>query len=842
MRVFFCLLFLVPGSLSSCSEPVTGPKEVVAALGSCLYISCRYDLCQAGPDPQLRNLTWIQSPDYDKERQEFMGRKVAEIRGTPGANEGDCALVLPRVRAGDAGRYGLRLVADPKRRNSNKELRWMHYVTVNVTDTAPAPHLWLDPGPLTQGRRTTVGCWVPPACPQEAPTLKWEGPVTKTAGVQVVDWTPPADVTPFPAVGTLLDFKTQWYHDGTVLSCVLRGSDGKTIAQVSQLLQVNYPPRDVLVEMTPSSPVHEGWEVTLRCHDSAKPPSHAYAWSLGGHVLPHGAAQFRLQPARAADGGSYACRATNAVGTTESLPVTLEVYYPPRDVRVEATPPSPVHEGGEMTLSCRFSSNPPPRTYAWSLEGRSLPHSAAQLPLRPISTADGGSYSCRVTNDLGTASSLATALEVYYPPRSAILESLTPLPALIGSRVALRCALGPAHPAPTAVQWLRDDSWQADTPGPALAFDADPARAGAYRCLGRNPAGSALSPPLSVVVWYPPKSVRVLQSPGGPVTAGRGPVRLQCQIGAGVPPQFAVSWWKDGRELPSPAPDLLLPGPRPEDAAAYACHARNAAGVARSAPHALDVRYGPRAIELVPEPGARVQEQREVTLRCRADAHPPPAAFEWFRDGRALGRSPKGFWELGAVGSEESGRYRCRVVNAVASGESPDVTLTVYYSTTTILRRTFLGLGVGLGVLLLLGTLGCFLRRRWWRQMAADEEPVVEPSGTFFLRNKKGRAPGSPRPPGGPADAVSYASLLSPPGSGAVPRMRGDAVVYTVLQRNEGAAKATEGSDYENVPPGPGHRDGDRDGTLVYAALALSSSGTPVGQGGDTVEYVTLKH
>ncbi|XP_074023701.1 B-cell receptor CD22-like [Numenius arquata] len=196
------------------------------------------------------------------------------------------------------------------------------------------------------------------------------------------------------------------------------------------------------------------------------------------------------------------------------------------------------------------------------------------------------------------------------------------------------------------------------------------------------------------------------------------------------------------------------------------------------------------------------------------------------------------------VGTQESGRYRCSVTNDVATGHSDDVIITVYYSTATILRRTFLALGVGLSLLLLLGTFGCFLRRRWRRQMAADEEPVVEPSGTFFLRHKKPRTPGSPRPPGGADDTddVNYSSVVSPPGAGSVPRLRGDTVVYTVLKRNDGAAKATEGPDYENVPPGPG----DREGTLLYAALALSSPGTSRGHcgdnGGDAVEYVTLKH
>ncbi|XP_049649236.1 B-cell receptor CD22 [Accipiter gentilis] len=412
MRVFVCLLFFIPGSLSMCSEPVKGPKELVAGLGSCLYISCRYDLCQVGSDTKLQKLLWLRNPFYESTMKEFIGVKVSEPPRTPEANKGDCSLILRHVRAGDAGLYGLRLVAGPTGRKK-EQLLWIHRVTINVTDTPPAPHLWPDPTPLTQGQKTTLGCWVHPSCPEETFTLTWEGPITRTPGVHVEAWTPPDTVVSFPVLGNLLTFEPFWYHDGTFLNCSIRGSDRKTISWASRELQVNYAPRDVRVEVTPSSPVHEGQEVTLSCRSSAKPPSHTYTWSAGGRILPHQAAQVVLGTVQATDSGSYSCRATNAVGTTESPPTVLKVYYAPRDVRVEVTPSSPVHEGWEVTLSCRDSSNPPSHTYTWSLEGHILPHRTAQVLLRATKATDGGSYSCQATNDLGTAKSFPTTLEVY---------------------------------------------------------------------------------------------------------------------------------------------------------------------------------------------------------------------------------------------------------------------------------------------------------------------------------------------------------------------------------------------------------------------------------------------
>uniref|UniRef100_A0A8B9IP41 Ig-like domain-containing protein n=1 Tax=Anser cygnoides TaxID=8845 RepID=A0A8B9IP41_ANSCY len=764
MRFFICLFFLIPGAApASCPKPVTGPEEVVAGLGSCVLIPCRYNLCQAGPGTRLPALRWLQKPVYDHGRRDYLGgllvststgatssRARIGVAGPPHAptadtasGEGDCSLVLSHVRAEDAGEYGLRLEANGTR--PNRDLRWFHKVVLNVTDAPPAPRLWPDPQHLTEGRITTLGCWVPPACPEDTVALAWDGPASRVAGAKVQPWTPP-DLTVFPpATGISLDFNPTWYHDKSNLSCLLRGADGKTVAQTTRQLQVHYAPRDVRVEVMPTSPVHEGRQVTLSCHDSANPPSFAYSWSLNGLVLPSRMDKVLLQSVQVRDGGAYHCHATNIVGTIASHPTILEVYYAPRDVRVEVT--SPVHEGWEVTLKCRDSANPPSRTYAWSLEGQILPHSSAQLRLWPVREADGGSYRCQATNVIGTADSPPTLLEVYYRPRNATLTVLTPLPVLAGTHVSLHCELGLAHPPPSTIQWLRNDRHEANTIGPTFSFIAEPTRASTYRCVGQNVAGSTQSPPLAVIVWYPPQAAWVRQSPRGELVAGRGPVRLRCEAGVAEPPLYNISWFKGGERLPASGPNLLLPGPEPADTGTYICEVRNVAGAARSAPTTLNILFGPRSVELVPEPGEDVYEMTSVALHCRVSAQPLPDAFEWFRDGRTLGRASKDLWVLRAVGIQASGRYRCRATNSIASADSPDVTITVYCkgyglpwdafgtpswpgwlgrmrvsssscclslvdTRATILRKTFLGLGVGLSSLLLLGTLGCFLRRR----------------------------------------------------------------------------------------------------------------------------------
>ncbi|XP_037235939.1 E3 ubiquitin-protein ligase Hakai-like [Falco rusticolus] len=147
MWVFISFIFLFPASArssSTCPKPVTAPEALVATLGSCLYIPCRYDLCQAGPSPHPPLLRWLHHPHYDPQQQKFWGRAVEEHRGTTGSPQGDCSLTIPRVYPESAGVYGLRLMANASRRYY-KDLRWMHPVTVNVTGRNP--HLGVNPSP-----------------------------------------------------------------------------------------------------------------------------------------------------------------------------------------------------------------------------------------------------------------------------------------------------------------------------------------------------------------------------------------------------------------------------------------------------------------------------------------------------------------------------------------------------------------------------------------------------------------------------------------------------------------------------------------------------------------------
>ncbi|NXA16636.1 SN protein, partial [Sapayoa aenigma] len=494
---------------------------------------------------------------------------------------GPCDLILPHVGDGDAGTYGLRLEAG-RRRRSPPPLKWMHLVTLNVTNAHPAPHLWPAPAPLFEGHPSSFGCWVPRPCPKDHLTLTWEGPLAKEPWTHVNSWTPAAAVTPHPVLGTLLTANALWKHDGTTLNCTLRGARGETLTWASRLLQVH-------CEISGGG----GGEGLMGVPEGVSQLPHMRGWVAGGEASECVQEAGRELLGETSGWGIFGVP-WDAYGVMEERVgpevVRTGLCIPPdapQDLAVEVTPSPTIREGQEVTLRCRARANPPP-TYTWLRGDQVLPSGSTHLLLWQISADDAGAYRCRAANELGTTESSPAHIDVLYPPRSATVTPLSPLPALLGAQVTLRCDLGPARPPPT-ILWLQGGAGTPGGLGDTLRFQATPEASGTYSCEGRNAGGATRSPPFTVVIWYPPRAVQVLQSPRGPVVAGEGPVRLQCRVGAAEPPQVTVTWFKDGQILPGPSSELVLPGPSPSDAARYLCEARNKGGVTRSPALTLDV-------------------------------------------------------------------------------------------------------------------------------------------------------------------------------------------------------------------------------------------------------------
>lgn len=132
--------------------------------------------------------------------------------------------------------------------------------------------------------------------------------------------------------GRYLSFGSVSPEDSGNYNCMVNNSIGETLSQAWNL-QVLYAPRRLRVSISPGDHVMEGKKATLSCESDANPPISQYTWfDSSGQDLHSSGQKLRLEPLEVQHTGSYRCKGTNGIGTGESPPSTLTVYYSPETI------------------------------------------------------------------------------------------------------------------------------------------------------------------------------------------------------------------------------------------------------------------------------------------------------------------------------------------------------------------------------------------------------------------------------------------------------------------------------------------------------------------------------
>lgn len=111
------------------------------------------------------------------------------------------------------------------------------------------------------------------------------------------------------------------------------------------------------------------------------------------------------------------------------LPVILRVHYPP-EVSISGYDGNWYLGQSEATLTCDVRSNPEPTDYEWSTTTGSLPSSAVtkgnQLQIHPVDELINTTFTCSVTNALGTGRAELPILLREFPSREQSHSALSP--------------------------------------------------------------------------------------------------------------------------------------------------------------------------------------------------------------------------------------------------------------------------------------------------------------------------------------------------------------------------------------------------------------------------------
>uniref|UniRef100_A0A3B4DTH9 Ig-like domain-containing protein n=1 Tax=Pygocentrus nattereri TaxID=42514 RepID=A0A3B4DTH9_PYGNA len=372
LTVFLLFLLLIPGVVAQDGWAVNyNSKSVCTLKGSALSMECTYtppsnhsvqkafwtkELVTSGSEP----------PDLSDD-PEYRGR-VQYL----GDEHRDCSLRFKNVTETDQSKYYFIFITN----QPGGKYQGAGGVDLSVTDLqVEVPERVIAGDNVTLTCKTTCSLTV-------RPTFTWY-----RNGSSLSSSTDQLHLQPVSS-----DNKDR-YH------CAVLGQNSPEVT-----LNVRYGPKRVSVSISPSGEILEGWSVTLTCSSDANPPVQNYTWFNGTSIVGKGET-YTMKKISSVDSGEYKCRSSNEHGEKFSEAVTLNVLYPPRNVRATSIR---APDSKSETLTCSSDANPPVQNYNWFKEGGSSPVGSGHSYM----ALQSGSYYCVAQNEHGSQKSAAVTVKV----------------------------------------------------------------------------------------------------------------------------------------------------------------------------------------------------------------------------------------------------------------------------------------------------------------------------------------------------------------------------------------------------------------------------------------------
>uniref|UniRef100_A0A2K6P1I7 B-cell receptor CD22 n=1 Tax=Rhinopithecus roxellana TaxID=61622 RepID=A0A2K6P1I7_RHIRO len=480
------------------------PETLYAWEGACVWVPCTYRVL----DGALESFILFHNPEYNKNISKFEGTRLYEstkdgkvpsgqkrVQFLGDKNNNNCTLSIHPVHVNDSGQLGLRM--------ESKTEKWMEKIHLNVSERPFPPHIQLPPK-LQESQEVILTCSLNFSCYGYQIKLQWlleRVPMRQTA----VTSTSLSTKSVFTQ--SELKFSPQWSHHGKIVTCELHDVDGKVLSEDTVQLNVKHPPKKVTMVIENPTPIREGDTVTLSCnYNSSNPTVNHYEWKPRGAWEEPLLGVLKIQNV-GWNNTAIACAACNNWCSWAS-PVTLNVLYAPRGVRVRKIKPfSEIHSGNSVSLQCDFSSSHPKEVqFFWEKNG-SLLGKERQLNFDSISPEDAGSYSCWVNNSIGQTESKAWTLEVLYAPRRLRVSMSQGNQVMEGKTATLTCE-SDANPPISSYTWFDWNNQSLPSSGRMLRLEPVKVQhSGAYWCQGTNRVGKGHSPLFTLTVYYSPETI-----------------------------------------------------------------------------------------------------------------------------------------------------------------------------------------------------------------------------------------------------------------------------------------------------------------------------------------------
>ncbi|XP_033753605.1 hemicentin-1-like isoform X5 [Pecten maximus] len=437
-----------------------------------------------------------------------------------------------------------------------------------------------------------------------------------------------------------------------------------------------------------------------------------------------------INGAQSSDQGQYICTASNVVGTGQSTVTTVSVTGSLPVVTV-AQPNYSIVTGGTITLVCNINASPAATTMAWrrlvggvsspvTIDNSKYTGGVLGNPSLTISNAqnsDEGFYICQATNVVGTGESTNTYLDVTGTIPVVTISQNT-YSVLVGSSITIDCSVS-ASPTHTSVEWRKITNIGGNNVNTPIVIDninysggsvsspglqvitTEESDQGFYVCTATNSVGTGTSNQAFLSVTGAPPTVTVSQTSYTIITGGT--ITLQCSV-FGNPAVTSIAWTRsinngpftqitiDGASFSGASlgnPSLTVINADSNDLGVYKCSATNSLGTSESSQVTLTITGDPPTVT-VGQTNYNVITGSDVTIQCSVTAIPAASVVFWEKivnnvvnrltiDQISYGGSTTSSPSLIIYNaqSDDSGSYRCKASNAVGTGNSQTVTVSV---------------------------------------------------------------------------------------------------------------------------------------------------------------------
>lgn len=300
--------------------------------------------------------------------------------------------------------------------------------------------------------------------------------------------------------------------NGMMVYCSASNIPSRSVNSTVQILTVSYKPAVELITPTPYN-VKEGHEATMECRMTAANPNTSIIWkwfkTTSQNEMLSDEPYLIIPNITRGRSGPYNCTASNSVGTSDAVTISLDVHYKP-DVVLKTPNPYNVKEGQKATMECKMTAANPNTSIIWKwFETTSLNKlsDGPYLMIPNITRDRSGPYSCTASNSVGTSDVVTINLDVQYKPD---VEARTPsIYKVIERETAnLECAVTAANPNRTITwKWIKTDMSN-DVLNNLSIYTINRisrSASGLYNCTAINSVGESDAASISIDVQFKPE-------------------------------------------------------------------------------------------------------------------------------------------------------------------------------------------------------------------------------------------------------------------------------------------------------------------------------------------------